>query len=493
MQVRWRVAKNAGANLIRGGASGAVAIFLPAVLVRHMSQLNYSVWVLVLQVGAYSSYLEFGLQTAVGRYIAIADENRDRVQRDTIFSTAFAGLSIAAALAIILLVAATLGAATLFPAVPATLLPQAQCALLMVGVSLALGLPSSAWTAVFVGLQRNELVAAVTVAAKLLSAIGLVFAVLRGASLVEMAAVVSAVNLASYLFLCLLGKRFSAIALRLGLVTKSAAKELFGYCFGLSIWSFAMMLINGLDLILVGRFELGALAPYAVASTLVTFIAGMHGAIISATMPHAAVLHARQDSAGIGRVVVSATRLGVLLLALTGMPLLIYARPLLQIWVGGRYAAQTYVPLAILLIANIIRLTGLPYATAVAATGQQRLVITSPLLEGLSNLLASVMLGMKFGAIGVAMGTLIGAVVGMFGHIFYNMPRTRKKILLSTHHFIVAAICLPAMATLPLLALAAYSWKRTTTTPSTFAIALAASLFLCAAAMFATESPRRTA
>src|SRR5271167_320848 len=153
MQVRWRLAKNAVANLIRGGAAGVVAIFLPAVLVRHMNQLNYSVWVLILQVAAYSSYLEFGLQTAVGRYIAIADEKRDSVQRDTIFSTAFAGLSIAAVLAITLLCAATLGAATLFPAVPPALLRQMQWALLIVGTSLALGLPSSAWTGVFIGLQ----------------------------------------------------------------------------------------------------------------------------------------------------------------------------------------------------------------------------------------------------------------------------------------------------------------------------------------------------
>jgi O-antigen/teichoic acid export membrane protein len=103
MQTRWRIAKNATANLVRGGTAGLVSIFLPAVLVRHMSQIEYSVWVLVLQVAAYSSYLDFGLQTAVGRYIAIANEKRDPHQRDSVFSTAFVGLSIGSVIAIMAL------------------------------------------------------------------------------------------------------------------------------------------------------------------------------------------------------------------------------------------------------------------------------------------------------------------------------------------------------------------------------------------------------
>ncbi len=483
MQVRWRLAKNAVANLIRGGAAGVVAVFLPAVLVRHMNQLNYSVWVLILQVAAYSSYLEFGLQTAVGRYIAIADEKRDSVQRDTIFSTAFAGLSIAAVLAITLLCAATLGAATLFPAVPSALLRQMQWALLIVGTSLALGLPSSAWTGVFIGLQRNELVAGVTVAAKLLSALGLVLAVLHGASLIGMAAVVSAVNLASYLFLFLLGQRFSAAALRFELVTKSAAKELINYCFGLSIWTFSMMLVSGFDLILVGRFELGALAPYALATTLVNFVAGIQGAIFSATMPHAAVLHAREDSAGLGRMVVSSTRLGVFLLMFTGMPLLIYARPLLQVWVGEQYAIQGHLLLAILLIANIIRLTGLPYATALIATGQQRLVVISPLLEGFSNLLFSVLLGMKFGAKGVATGTLIGAVVGMLGIILYSMPRT-PAVQFSLRVYLQDSLLRPCLCATPLLVFAAVWHLLPAMRPQFFAIIATAACVSSAASFW---------
>src|SRR5882757_4934978 len=122
MQTHWRLAKNAIANLTRGGAAGIAALLLPAVLVRHMSQIDYSVWVLVLQVAAYSGYLEFGLQTAVGRYIAVANEKHDAHQRDSVFSTALVGLSVAASIGIVLLIGVSCAAGRLFPSVPATLL-----------------------------------------------------------------------------------------------------------------------------------------------------------------------------------------------------------------------------------------------------------------------------------------------------------------------------------------------------------------------------------
>src|SRR5271155_1837732 len=131
MQTRWRLAKNAAANLIRGGTAGVFSIFLPAILVRHMTQIDYSIWVLVLQVAAYSSYLDFGLQTAVGRYIAIANEKRDPHQRDSVFSTAIVGLSIGSVIAILALIVVVSTAGRLFPKVPVAQLPSRRTALLI--------------------------------------------------------------------------------------------------------------------------------------------------------------------------------------------------------------------------------------------------------------------------------------------------------------------------------------------------------------------------
>lgn len=451
MKINWVVAKNAMANLARGAAAGVAALLLPPILVRHMSQLDYTLWVLVLQIAAYSSYLDFGLQTAIGRYVAFANEKKDPELRDGIFSTAFLGLSLAGAICIFLLLAIAAALHNLFPQIPAAAVPNMRWALVIVGSSIAFGLPASAWSGAFVGLQRNEMPAIVTGLAKIISALAVAVAATRGHSIILMAALLAAFNLGSYFALfALLRKVAPNITFRLSHVRLSSVKDLAGYCSSLTIWSFAMMLISGVDLLLVGRFQVDALAPYAVAASLITFIAGAQTAIFSALVPHAAVVHARNDPAALGRMVITSTRLGVLFLVLTGLPLLLYANPLLTAWVGAHYASSARALLLILLGANMIRLTGLPYSVVLIGTGQQRLITVSPLAEGLTNLIASIVLGMRFGAIGVAWGTFIGSIVGVSGNLFYNIPRTNSEVRIGVSEYVVKGICMPA-AILPLV------------------------------------------
>jgi len=79
--------------------------------------------------------------------------------------------------------------------------------------------------------------------------------------------------------------------------------------------------------------------------------------------------------------------------------------------------------LRVLVVANMIWLSAIPYAMTLVGAGQQRLATVTPLLEGFSNLLASIVAGYMFGAVGVAMGTLFGALVGVAGNFVYAANR----------------------------------------------------------------------
>lgn len=230
-----------------------------------------------------------------------------------------------------------------------------------------------------------------------------------------------------------------------------------------------MLLVTGLDLILVGRFDFAAVTPYAVAATLITFLAGVQNAIVGVIMPHSAVLHANRDSKALGTLLLKTTQFGVLLLLLIGLPLIIFAPVIIRVWIGPQFQQIGGVLLSILVLANIVRLAAAPYASILIGTGQQRLVIVSPLLEAGTNLLFSVLLGLKYGARGVAEGTLIGAFVGMLGHILYNIPRTRKEILVGVKSFVFSAIGVPALTGLPLAVLAIRAWYGFSTSPVVFA------------------------
>lgn len=110
--------------------------------------------------------------------------------------------------------------------------------------------------------------------------------------------------------------------------------------------------------------------------------------------------------------------------------LALYAGPVLEAWVGAETAARGVHLLQVLVAANAVRLLMMPYPMLLFATGEHRHIRTTPFVEGLVNVAASVVLGLAVGPVGVAFGTLIGAVVGVSLHLAVNIPRTRSLALL---------------------------------------------------------------
>jgi len=417
--------KNAAANIIRGGAAALVALALPPFLTRLMPADGYGAWSLVLQISAYVGYLDFGIQTAVGRFVAHANARSDPQHRDSIISTALVVLGAAGIFSIAASVPVAASLPVIFRQMPPMFVGEARVALLLVASSLAVGLPASVFNGIFIGLQRNEIPAAIIGGSRVLSAVSLVFVVRHGGDLVQMGAAVAGVNIASYVLQYLMYRRMvpgSQPSVRL--ISRKTGRELFDYCLSLSVWSFAMLLVTGLDIALVGYFQFDALAYYAVAASFITFLMGLQNAVFGVMVPSAAVLHARGDTKELGRVMITATRYSTFLLLLTGLPLVLAATYVLTLWVGPAYAVHGNRVLQVLVAANVIRLSAVPYVMALIGAGEQRLVTVTPFLEGVCNLLASIVAGYMFGALGVALGTLIGAFVGVGGNFFYNMPRT---------------------------------------------------------------------
>jgi len=420
------VAKNASANLVRLTGAGVVALLLPPFLVREMSKGAYGAWAILLQLTLYVSYFDFGIQTAVARFVAHADELGDTEQRDGIVSTAVLMLSGGAVLGGILVLVMTWRLPSMFHQMPVEFYQSAQIALLLMGGSFALGLPANLVSAYFTGMQRNEIPAAIAITNKFAMALFVAGTVLRHQGLAAMGAAVAVANVASYAGAFAAWRKYAPqVKVRLALISKSCLRTIGSYSATLIVWMAATLMISGLDLVIVGIFDYKATAYYAIAATLTTFLAQVQGAIFAALLPASAVLSARGDGERLGRLLVSSTRYGMLILLAMAVPLVVGGRYILQLWVGADYAVHATLIMQILVIANVIRLCALPYSTLLLGTGQQNKVIISPLAEGVTNLLSSIAGAYMFGAIGVAMGTLIGAFVSVGLHFFYNIPRTK--------------------------------------------------------------------
>jgi len=213
-----------------------------------------------------------------------------------------------------------------------------------------------------------------------------------------------------------------------------------------------MLLISGLDTVVVGHFDFKQTGFYAVAASLTNFVILTAGAVFNPLLPATSELAALGDRAAVASLTLRSTRLCAVLLVLTSLPLLLYGYPILSLWVGADYARSSILFLEILTIANMIRQSMLPYAIIIAGNGLQRYGFIAAIGEAVVNFGASIALAHRFGAVGVAAGTLIGGVVGAGLHLFVTMGYTRGAIPVQRVEFLWRGLARPAACAVPLFA-----------------------------------------
>src|SRR6202020_1252876 len=145
-------------------------------------------------------------------------------------------------------------------------------------------------------------------------------------------------------------------------------------------------------------------------------------------LPAASAMSVERSPEQMGNILLRTTRYSTIMLLLTGLPVLVGGYLLLRVWVGETYSSHSVQFLRILLLANILRSLCAPYATIVVATSRQNVATISGISEAVVNLFSSIWLAMHFGAMGVAMGTLLGAAVSVMMHFGISMHFTKDNL-----------------------------------------------------------------
>jgi O-antigen/teichoic acid export membrane protein len=248
--------------------------------------------------------------------------------------------------------------------------------------------------------------------------------------------------------------------LRRAFMTNTAVREFARFCAAMFAVQFSAILITGMDMPIVAAFDFRSAAFYAVAATASTLVAAPYTGIVTTLIPVASGLSAREAPDHLGQVVLTTTRYANALLCLLTLPLLTGLYPFLRVWVGAEYARHAESLAVILIVAQFVRLTMQPYAAVGFGAGQQQRMLVSPVAEGVVNLGCSVAGAWRWGAIGVAVGTLIGAVVGDLFHFINSMPRT-DSMRFSRSRLLISGIVRPAACCLPSLAAVLFAVHRT--------------------------------
>jgi O-antigen/teichoic acid export membrane protein len=464
-----KLLQGSASNMLRMLLSMLISLVLPPFLVHRMSAAEYSAWVLILQLSAYVNFLDLGLQTAISKFVAEFESVGDKESSRRMLSTAFTLLTVGASLGAIATCVLAWQVPHLFHQMPPTLVHDVRFGLLAVGLSISISLPFGVFLSTFSGLQEYGFPTLLLSVSRLLSTLALVLLLLEHGTLLELAVLLAAFNLLTALFQYIGWRAYAAerTGFQLFLLDRSASRRLIEYCGILTVWTMGSLLISGLDTTIVGHFDYKNTGFYAIAGSATNFMLLLVGNLLGPLLPAISSLQANRTPRELGNMLLKATRFCTTLVCILGLPLLVGGYPLLSLWVGHTYAQHALLYLEVLVLANMIRQLGYPYALVIVALGKQRYTTVAPVVEAIVNLGSSVWLARRYGAPGVAIGTLIGASVGLATHFLISMPRTTSAIEIPRARLAASSMLRPLLSFLPALVLLPL-WHRYAMLPFSF-------------------------
>ena len=459
--------QGSASNIVRVLLSMLVSLVLPPFLVHRLSAAEYSAWVLILQLGAYAGLLDLGLQTAIGKFVAEHDAAGDREANHHIVSTSFTILSIAALISVAGILVLVTQVPALFRQMPAALLPDFRLGVFAVGLSTAFTLPFGTFSSIFTGLQKYAYPTVVAVTSRVGSAAALIILLLLHGGLVQMALVMALFNVATGLAQFAGWRNYARerVAFSFLVFHRRSALRLVKYGSVLSLWTLATLFVSGLDTVIVGHYDYKNTGFYAIASSATNVMLVLVTSVFGPLLPALSSMQARSTPRQLGELCIRITRYCVLLLCLLGLPLFFGGYSLLGLWVGRSYAAHSATYVEVLVVGNVIRQLALPYVIAVVATGKQHLATIAAVAEASVNIVLSIWLVQKFGAIGVAIGTVAGAIVSVAVHLLVSMRHTRSTILVDRSSYLVAGLLRPLLITAPSICFL-FFWRKYSMLPA---------------------------
>ncbi|HEX2576656.1 MAG TPA: hypothetical protein VHK88_09940 [Aquihabitans sp.] len=449
--LRRRLLRESAASLLRTTSGAFLVLLVPPVLIRQLGPTTYGAWAIAVEVGTYLGLLDLGALSAVGHFAA---KHRDAVDGTGRVMSTLLALQLASIAAGAALLAALVALVpVVYPKLPAELVPSARLTLALVGGSSLLGLLATTCTGYFLSVGRLVVPSSITFASRLVGT-GLVIVFASwGLGLGPLAAAWAGTSVLGYLVIGVAFRRLR-VPVRRSLVDRTVGREMVSFSSAYGIWILAGLLVVGLDTTIVARIDFGGVAAFAAAAGAVSIVNAVYSSALAPLVPVAADLDAAGRRADLTELLLRITRLGGTAVVLGGAALALLADPVLTAWVGAETAAVGVPILRALVAGNVLRLVVMPYPVMLFGTGEHRRIRSTPVLEGVVNVAASIALGLAYGPTGVALGTLVGAAVGLAAHAFVNVPRTRSLDLTGAG-FVRRGLGGPLLAALPVVVVVA--------------------------------------
>jgi len=407
-----RLAFNTASNVITLVIKLSITFIMTPLLIKNLGHYDYGIWEMISAIVGYMGMLDLGIRPAVSRfasrYIALDDEKSLRI----LYATAWSFL-----LAIGVLIAVILSVwGIFFPEMIAEKITDTQrytWFLLILAAQLLITFPSYVAESYMESYQEYYLKNNITIVNSFIG-FAIIYYYITPSNALILLAGVNAVGVCSkYLFLVwFMQYRRPFLSMRREYFSFTQFKELLSFGFKSVISGISSRIENATDSLVIGTI-LGpaSVLLYSVPAALLSQTRGICMTITHVFMPYISGLNATNEHQKIRTVYIFGSKLLVFIPLLLTIGIVTIGEDFLRLWVGNEIADSSRKFLFIIAAFTLIPMLNPLSVRYLQAIDEHVFFAKWQPAVAISNLVLSIILVYPLGIAGVALGSLIPAIV----------------------------------------------------------------------------------
>jgi O-antigen/teichoic acid export membrane protein len=416
---KLQVIKNVGSSWFSLGVNIVVGVFLSPFILHRLGDAAFGIWVLIFSLTGYYGIFDFGIRSSIIRYVSKYTATKDVEEITGLLNTALFTYSCVGLLSLLLTFVGCFYVDRIFHIAPG-LQSSARWLLLVVGVSVALGFPLGMFGGMLEGLQKFYILNWTNIVSSILRVALIVFYLNRGYGLLTVALITVGLPLLASFVRAGVAVASMPVHFAWKYVDRNAFRHMANYS-GVTF----MIIVAGrlrfkTDAVVIGTFLSSAAITYFYAgSRLVDYAGDVVSSLAQIFVPMSSQSDAAGDMDRLRKIFVAGNRACAFVTLPMTAAFIIVGKSIIEVWVGKTYVAQGYPVLLTLILPYTLMLVQSASSRILFGMSRHGTFAVVTLIEGVSNLVLSILLVRPFGILGDALGTAIP----LAGTFILFMPR----------------------------------------------------------------------
>ena len=441
-----------------------VTIFLTRILFLGLSRDEYGFWALLWSIFGYSLLLDFGFGTAVQKHTSECVVSKDWDKYNRVVSTVFFNYVVFALFIVLFALILSMHIDKLFE-IPLDKLSYFRKVLVLFGIGSALCFPFGFFTEIMRGLQRMHARNVIQSIFIILNFLGMALMIKLKLNLSGMVFVALGTNLASSLTMMYLVHRLiPSFRLSFKFYDFSLLKSVMSFSLFAYLITFTNLIIHRTDQLVISIFGSVALvAIYQISIRLSDVYQRFSSQFLDNLGPVSATLFAAGHTGKMAQVMLQSNRLMGIISSLMMIPLVVYSKPLLKIWLDLDHTAGMICAIILLISMWVLLFFRSSSVYVLLMANEHKILAIIAAIEAIANLVLSILLIKllpkllaawqipDIAIVGVALGTFIPNLVLAFS---FNIPKACRFASISAKEYFREVLSRTLLVTLIVFAFA---------------------------------------